>query len=176
MPVESDEIRRLLRNFAATVTIITVRAGNEIHGMAATAVCSVSLTPPLLLICVFKNTRTERMIIEAGTFAVNLLHQGQDELADRFAGRRVDNADRFAGLAYGQAVTGAPIFGDSLGYFDCRVVGTHDGGDHTIFVAQIVATGCVSAGYPLCYHQGDYRALSLASTSSFAPVGMDGWA
>jgi flavin reductase (DIM6/NTAB) family NADH-FMN oxidoreductase RutF len=158
-PTDPNQIRLTMRAYASGVTIITARVGEEVHGMTATAVCSVSLAPPLLLVCVVRWARTHGLIAASGAFAVNLLHQGQRELADRFGGRRPDIADRFCGVGYHHAVTGAPILDDSLGYFDCRVVAAHDGGDHTIFVGQIEATGRTGARRPLIYHQGDYLAF-----------------
>lgn len=161
-PVDPDRVRLTMRGFASGVTIITARAGDEIHGMTATAVCSVSLAPPLLLVCVVKSARTHGLIAASGFFAVNLLHQGQRELADRFGGRHPHIADRFCGVAYRDEVSGAPILEDGLGYFDCQVVAAHDGGDHTIFIGRIEATGRSGTGRPLIYHQGDYLNFSDA--------------
>jgi flavin reductase (DIM6/NTAB) family NADH-FMN oxidoreductase RutF len=160
VPIDRDEFRLTMSRFAAGVNVVTVRLGDEIHGMTATAVCGVSLTPPLLLVCVIKCARTHTLIAKSGIFAVNLLRQGQRELADRFAGRCPDIADRFHGVAYRPQITGAPILDDSLGYYDCRVVATHDGGDHTIFVGQVEAAGRRGIGHPLIYHEGNYLDFS----------------
>ena len=155
------EFRRVLRQFAAHVTIVTVRLGDAIHGMTATAVCRISVTPPLLLVCISKHAFTHSLISVSGIFAVNLLHQGQRELAERFAGRCPELLDRFAGVAYHHEVTGAPILDDSLGYFDCRLVASHDGGDHTIFVGQVEAVGQLHIKCALIYHQSTYVDLPM---------------
>lgn len=155
------EFRRVLRHFAAHVTIVTVRLGDALHGMTATAVCRISVTPPLLLVCISKHAFTHNLISVSGIFAVNLLHQGQRELAERFAGRCPELVDRFAGVAYHHEVTGAPILDDSLGYFDCRLVASHDGGDHTIFVGQVEAVGQLHIKCALIYHQSKYVDLPM---------------
>jgi len=155
-PVDSNMARLTMRWCASGVTIITARAGERIHGMTATSVCSVSLAPPQLLVCVARSSQIHSLIVDSGHFAANLLRQDQRDLADRFGGRQPWVVDRFQGLAHHHVVSGAPILDDSLGYFDCRVVATHSGGDHTIFVGQIEATDRADRGYPLIYHQGQY--------------------
>jgi flavin reductase (DIM6/NTAB) family NADH-FMN oxidoreductase RutF len=145
-----------MRNLATAVTIVTTRWGDQIHGMTASAVCCVSLAPPLLLVCIAKSTRTHRLIAESGFFAVHLMHEAQRDLADRFAGRLLDCGDRFHGLDVGQAVTGAPVLWDSLAYLDCRVTAAHDGGDHTIFLGAVEDIGRRDLGRPLIYLQGAY--------------------
>lgn len=160
-PLARTEFRRLLRQLAAHVMIITARLGDTVHGMTATAVCRLSVAPPLLLVCISKQASTHRLIAMSGIFAVNLLHQDQHELAERFAGRGPERGDRFAGVAYHGEVTGAPILDDSLGYFDCRLVTSHDGGDHTIFVGQVQAAGQLHVKRALIYHQSAYVALPM---------------
>ncbi len=165
-----DEFPLTMSRFAASVTIVTVRLGDEIHGMTATAVCGVSVTPPLLLVCVIKCARTHTLILKSGIFAVNLLHQRQRDLADRFAGRHPDIAERFRDVAYCRDATGAPILEDSLGYYDCRVVAAHDAGDHTIFVGQVEAAGRLHTGHPLIYHQGKYLVLPISAHTGSRPA------
>jgi flavin reductase (DIM6/NTAB) family NADH-FMN oxidoreductase RutF len=152
----ADEYRKAMRDLTASVTIVTTRCGNEIHGMTASAVCCVSLAPPLLLVCIAKSTRTHQLITKGRVFAVHLLHQAQRELADRFAGRLLDCDNRFHGLDVGQAVTGAPVLRDSLAYLDCRVTTAHDGGDHTIFLGAVEDVGRRELDRPLIYLQGAY--------------------
>jgi len=162
----ADEYRKAMRDLAASVTIVTTRCGNEIHGMTASAVCCVSLTPPLLLVCIAKSTRTHRLIAEGGVFAVHLLLQAQRDLADRFAGRLIGCDERFNGLAYDHGMTGAPVLLDCLAFLECRVTAAHDGGDHTIFIGSVEDVGRREGGRPLIYFQGDYVSDVALATST----------
>ncbi len=161
----NDSFSLTMSRFAAAVTIVTVRFCDEIHGMTATAVCSVSRIPPLLLVCVAKSTRTHELIERSRIFAVNLLHHEQREMAERFAGRSSHEPDRFLNVLYGHAITGAPILDDGLGYYDCEVVSAYCGGDHTIFVGQVVASGRGCVGRPLIYHEGSYCAVPYSGSN-----------
>ena len=167
----AEDYRLAMRNLASAVTIVTTRCGDQIHGMTASAVCCVSLAPPLLLVCIDKSTRTHRLIAEAGIFAVHLMHEAQRELADRFAGRLLDCDDRFHGLDVGEAVTGAPVLWDSLAFLDCRVSAAHDGGDHTIFLGTVEEVGQRRCGRPLIYWQGAYVDLSGQPESASPRIG-----
>jgi flavin reductase (DIM6/NTAB) family NADH-FMN oxidoreductase RutF len=164
----AEDYRLAMRNLATAVTVVTTRCGSQIHGMTASAVCCVSLAPPLLLVCIAKNTRTHRLIEQAGIFAVHLLHQAQRDLADHFAGRFPENGDRFHGLDYVDAATGAPVLLDSLAYLDCRVTAAHDGGDHTIFLGAVEAIGRRELGRPLIYLQGTY--VDLCGPTAYATI------
>lgn len=153
--VGAEQLCRALRRRAAGVAIVTTCADGVIHGMTATSVTGVCLEPPLLLVCLSKTSLTHRLICQSGVFAVNVLSQEQQALAERFAGR-TGAGNRFHGTSYSQAVTGAPVFVDCLGYFDCRVTATYDGGDHTIFVGRVFASVTPRDGPPLIYHEGNY--------------------
>lgn len=157
--VDENAFRRIMRTFASAVTIVTVRAGDVIWGITATAVCSLSLRPPLLVVCVNSGCRTHALITRTRIFAVNLLHEGQWELAERFAGRHPESTDRFRGVPWHTVTTGAPVLNDCLGYLDCSVVVVHDGGDHSIFVGGVEAAALIGAGQPLIYYQGTYLHL-----------------
>jgi hypothetical protein len=118
-------------NFATGVTILTTALGEELHGMTANAVCSVSLDPLLVLVCVNKQARTHAVLSESGVFAVNVLAEEQEHLSRLFADDAVDAAHSLTGLSYRRGVTGAPILTDCLAYVECRVVAAYPGGDHT---------------------------------------------
>ncbi|MCJ7707252.1 MAG: flavin reductase family protein, partial [Anaerolineales bacterium] len=119
------------------------------------------LDPALVLVSLENATETHRMIEESGAFAVSILAEGQEDLAERFAGRVADGADRFAGVSYETAVTGAPIPAGTLAYLDCRVLAAHPAGNHTLFIGQVAAAGFRPEGIPLLYYDRDYRRLAV---------------
>lgn len=159
MSVDEERFRHVLGHLAGGVCVVTSRAPDgSPRGLTATSVCSVSLEPPLILVCVGNHTNTYQGIESSGSYAVNLLSAGQEELAVHFARSDVD---KFEGVGYGTGTTGSPVLEGTLGYCDCRVVGSSDAGDHTIFVGRVeeaeVFTG--DEGSPLVYHLGRYRGL-----------------
>lgn len=151
-----------MRRWASTVTVVTVRAGERIHGLTATAFTSVSMNPPLVLVCVQNDSRSEALLREGRCFAVNFLSEEQAALAERFAGR-IPTDDRFAGLRLRAAATGAPILEDALAYLDCTVAGAYWGGDHTIYLGLVEAAGILRDGAPLLYFEGAYRRLAAGN-------------
>jgi len=142
--------------FATGVTVVTTR-GDDDHlcGMTANAVASLSLAPPLVLIAVDRLSHSHGCFKKNGCFAINVLASGQEELSRRFA--KTGPKD-FSDLATTTALTGAPILTDTLGYVDCRIVDVLPGGDHEIFIGEIVA-GEMREGRPLIFHGGKYTRL-----------------
>ena len=126
--------------------------------MTVNSFTSVALDPPLVLVCIEKNVRTLNLILESGLFAVSVLRADQGPWSDRFAGRDAENSNRFDDIPTHTAITGAPIIADALAYFDCVVESTHDGGNHTILLARVVAAHRAE-GEPLLYWNRDYRSL-----------------
>jgi len=158
MSVSADTFRHALGHWASGVAIVTSAAGDRIHGMTVSAFSSVSLDPPLVLVCADKTSHTLVLIEESGVFAVNVLSHGQQALSNRFASKK-DEDRRFEGLAWRRGATGAPLLPGVLGAIDCRVVAAHDAGDHVIYVGR-VETAEVLAGEPLVYYASRYRALA----------------
>jgi flavin reductase (DIM6/NTAB) family NADH-FMN oxidoreductase RutF len=139
-------------SFAAGVTIVTTIDGNGVAcALTATAFSSVSMSPPLCLVCIDKRARTHEPVLLKGCFAVNILSSDQQELSARFAS---PIADKFAGVAWrpGQ-VTGCPIIEGALAWFECKVAEVHAGGDHDIVLGQLFAVQ-VNDGSPLVYFRG----------------------
>lgn len=161
-PISPSDFRQALGAFATGVTIVTTRAGEIIHGLTANAFCSLSLAPALVLVCVDKKAQSHHLIIEGACFAINILSAQQKNLSERFAQNQLDGKERFAGVAYKQALTGAPILEHVLSWLDCKLVATHEGGDHTIFVGEVVALGLGEEQAPLLYFRSQYRALEEA--------------
>lgn len=138
--------------FATGVAIVTSRGSEGTQsGLTVNALTSVSLDPPLLLVCLDEDSTTLATVRESGAFAVNVLARESGSLADRFArGRR---ATRFRGLASREEATGAPILEDALAWLDCTVEALHAGGDHAIVVGRVERCGA-RKGAPLLFFSG----------------------
>jgi flavin reductase (DIM6/NTAB) family NADH-FMN oxidoreductase RutF len=159
-PITDAALRKIRGLFASGVTAVTTVHEDRLRGIAVSAFSSVSLDPPLVLICIAKEASSQEMIAASGVFAVNILSDDQEFLADRFAARAPIVNDRFEGVPYHVAVTGAPILEESIAWYDCRVEAAHDGGDHTIFVGRVVALGLGElARQPLVYYANRYARL-----------------
>ena len=156
--IEAAEFRRILGHLAAGVAVVTAPdPGGEPRGLTANAVTSVSLDPPLVLVCVDRTSETHDCIDRAGAFAISFLTEEGETLARRFASG--SGGEKFDGVAYRSELTGAPILEEALGWIDCRTWATYDGGDHTIFVGEVMA-GDADAGSPLLYFRGGYGRLT----------------
>lgn len=155
MTFDAMEQRRIMGHFATGVTVVTTRRGNEWHGMTANAVASLSLNPPLVLVAVDCQAHMHTCLKDNDCFAVNILTDQQEDMSRRFA---VRGPKDFSDLRTMTAITGAPILMDALAYVDCRVINVLPGGDHDIFIGEIVA-GDVHEGRPLMFYRGKYGRL-----------------
>lgn len=164
--------RDVMGLFVTGVTLVTVRAGQSIRGMTANAFSSVSLDPPLVLVCVRRDSTTHRFIQQAGHFAVNILGADQRPLSERFAGNwRPEDGDPFADVPYRSERTGAPILGESLAYLDCRLVKAVPAGDHTVFIGNVEALGIQRSEEPaLVFFRGRYASLTAGARSAPRPA------
>ena len=153
--IDRFEFRRVMGHFASGVTVVTTRLPDgKPCGLTANAVCSVSIDPVLLLVCVERGADSHDCIRDAGFFAVNVLpDEGGESLSRRFATWEVD--DKFRGVAYREERTGAPVLEDALAWIDCRVAEALPGGDHTIFLGAVQAADA-REGTPLVYYRGGY--------------------
>ena len=161
-PLTKDHFRRVMGQLATGVTVVTTRLGNEVHGLTANAVCSVSLEPLLVLVCVDHTADTHPLLEKSGVFAVNILSHEQEDLSRLFAGPTEAKAGRLEALGCRTAVTGAPIIEGCLGYLDCRVVAAYPGGDHTIFVGQVEEAEIGENASPLLFFRGHYTTVREA--------------
>lgn len=161
MAADAADFKAALSRFPAGVTVITMVGPEGDHGMTASAFCSLSLDPPLVLVCVKNGNTTHGRLLDAPGFGVNILSQAQEHLSNRFAGYGPPMDDWFSDLEVerGEA-SGAPLIGGSLARLDCSLYGTREGGDHTIFIGKVEG-GAVSEGDPdpLIYMRG-YRKLA----------------
>ncbi len=157
MPIDKETFRRAMGSFAAGVTVVTTADGaGRPYGLTATAFSSVSLLPPLALVCIGKDAASYQQFTTSATFAVNFLAADQVDMSNRFAS---SGGNKFDGVDWRLGQLGAPLLSGTLGYAECRVVNAYDGGDHTIFVGEIGAAE-ISAGEPLIYFRSAYRKLA----------------
>lgn len=157
------EFRDAMSHLAAGIVIVTTSGPDDTaFGMTATAVCSVSLDPPLVMACMNHQTATHRAVEASGVFALNLLPAGEEGLARRFAS---SGDDKFAGLGSATRSTGAPILEAALAYCDCSVERSVPAGDHTIFIGRVLDAGVSNPGRatPLLYFRGDYGSIGPVS-------------
>ena len=120
MPIAPDDFRDVLRHFPAGVTVVTVKAGGEQHGLTVSAFASVSPQPPLILVCIDHRGRAHELFEHSeAVFAVNILRADQEDVSNRFA---FSDEDRFATSNWTTAKTGAPVFADALAWLDCTVL------------------------------------------------------
>ncbi len=156
MAIEKNELRRVMGHFATGVTVITtLRKSGELHGLTANAFTSVSLVPPLVLVCVDKKAESYPCFDESKVFTVNLLAADQEAISRRFA---VSGGEKFQGIAYRDGANGAPILEGTLGYIECRVTTAVDGGDHTIYLGEVEQAETREAK-PLLFFRGGYREI-----------------
>lgn len=150
MAIDATVFRSTLAQWASGVTVVTVNHGGEYHGMTVSSFSSVSLTPPLILVCIAKKAHTHDALLETGAFGVNILAGSQIEMGKRFAGMLPEITDRFDGLDYTLGETGSPLLPDVLAWMDCRIHQAIDAGDHTVVIGEII-NAHASSGEPLLY-------------------------
>ena len=156
MSFDSKMQRKILGHFATGVTVVTTGGDAGVHGMTANAVASLSLDPPLVLIAVDKHAITINHLRVNKCFAINILRIDQEDLSRQFA---VPGPKDFSDLKTTRAATASPILIDCLAFLDCKVVEILPGGDHEIFVGEILA-GEHHGGEPLLYYAAGYRRLA----------------
>jgi flavin reductase len=160
--LSGEEFRRTVGMFATGVTVVSTNVEGVVHGMTANAFSSVSLDPLLVLVCVDRTAGLHALLPQAQGFAVTILAAEQERLSAWFAsGDRPAGQDQFEQVAWDAApVTGSPVLCDGVAYVDCRVSQRHEGGDHSIFLGEVVDLGVLRPDAdPLLYYGGRYRRL-----------------
>lgn len=157
MPIDSATFRSVLGRFVSGVTIVTARDpdGGD-HGMTASAFCSVSLEPPLILASIAHDATLHPILLDVDELAVSILTASQEAIARRFA-EKLDN--RFDGVGFSRGITGAPLIDGALAHLEARIAHRHPGGDHTIFVAEVLAASA-TMDEPLVYYRGGYAQVA----------------
>jgi flavin reductase (DIM6/NTAB) family NADH-FMN oxidoreductase RutF len=153
--------KQVMRRYASGVMVLTIRDGDNFHAVTVNSVTSVSLQPILLLVCLEKNARSHELVHQTKTFALNILSGAQIELGKIFAyDRDARGNPRAQGVSH-QSARGELLFDDSLGYFECRITAEYEGGDHTIFLAEVVAASATTPDpSPLLYFESRWTTLA----------------
>jgi flavin reductase (DIM6/NTAB) family NADH-FMN oxidoreductase RutF len=172
-PMDADQqrwLRAMMARFATGVSVVAARHGPLLAGMTANAIASISIDPPLMLASINRKSETHGAILGSHSFAVSVLSAEQRALADCFAQpTTAAKLQRFCDAPWHDAETGSPILDGAIAFFDCRLVDQHPGGDHTMFVGEIVAAGFEDAGEPLIWFGSRYRELAPLSGEPSSP-------
>jgi len=159
---DAQSFRNALAQFASGVPVVTTQIHGTLHGLTVSAFSSLSLDPPLVMICVSRNIQSHDVISESGVFAVNFLSENQVELGRRFAGLIDGIVDRFEGVEFVASPEHNPLIAGCLGWLDCRLWRSYDGGDHSIFVGEVLSAGTGSGVRPLLYFDRRWHAIREA--------------
>ena len=159
-PFDAEAFVRAVGRFAAGVTVVTTRSAIGLRGITASSFSFVSRDPPLVLVCILAASTFAPLIEEAGAFAVNVLAEDDEFLADRFANRAPLVNATFSGVPYRTGTTGAPLLHAAIAWFDCRLHAAYDGGDHRIFLGDVRAFA-EDDGEPLLVYRSRYARLTI---------------
>jgi flavin reductase (DIM6/NTAB) family NADH-FMN oxidoreductase RutF len=156
MAVDADTFRSVLGRFASGVTVVTTLAKDgDDQGMTVSSFCSLSLDPPLVLLCIDRDAAMYDSLGAASHFIVQILAESQEAIARRFSG---PDPNRFEGIGYVRGARGIAILDDILAYIECRRVDSHEAGDHRIYVGE-VEEAVTHEGRPLLRYRSGYAQL-----------------
>lgn len=155
MTIDQGEFRRVLGHFASGVTVVTTCFEQVNFGITVSSFTSLSLVPPLILICIDRSVTSHAALEHSGVFAVNVLAEEGERLSRHFATRDVD---KFKGIAFHMSQHGVPLLDDALATLECRIVQQMPGGDHTIFLGEVLI-GATRPGKPLIYYRSGYHQI-----------------
>jgi flavin reductase (DIM6/NTAB) family NADH-FMN oxidoreductase RutF/DNA-binding GntR family transcriptional regulator len=160
--LDGTVFRQVIGNFMSGVVVITTSHEGENHGMTVSAISSLSLEPPMLLICLNAASGTQAAVHRSGKFGVNILAEQQGHIAERFAR---PGTDKFAGLAVRSGATGVPLLSDALAMLECRVTEVVTGGTHRVFLGEVVHADA-REGTPLAYFRGRFGRFEIAQDAA----------
>lgn len=152
------DLRVVMRRWVSGVVIVTSRFGDQSHGMTVDSFNSVSVDPPLVTFTLTNTTRTHALVSQSGMVAITMLHVGQKEISDRFAGR-MGEKDRFEGVSTFTMQTGIPLISGGMAFMEAKVVHQYAMATSTLFIAQVIAMAKNEDSEPLVYFDRDYHRL-----------------
>src|SRR5512140_1431222 len=158
MPIDDAQFKLAMSHFASGVTVVTTEVDGKPYGLTVASFASLSLHPPLVLVCIEKKVKSHDAIAAAKKFAVNVLAAGQGSVSDRFASR---SHDKFAGLKWTSGPLGVPLIAGALTTIECRLRELLPGGAHSIFVGEVVAIASTE-GKPLVYFRSAYHQIATS--------------
>ncbi len=138
------------------VAVVTTKTKDRVNGLTVAWVSQVSFNPPLIMVTIATKNFSYELIKEGGVFAVNVLTKDQLNLGKHFGSSSGRNTDKFKGIAYDTKKTGSPILKDVYSYLDCKVISTHEAGDHVIFVGEVMDASARCNGEPLLFKSADF--------------------
>jgi flavin reductase (DIM6/NTAB) family NADH-FMN oxidoreductase RutF/DNA-binding GntR family transcriptional regulator len=155
---DAETFRHVVGHLPSGVTVVTTRTSDSEFGMTASSVTSLSLDPPMMLACLNRSSPTSCAVSQAGAFAVNVLGEGHEHLAQQFA---VRSDNKFSGVAVLEGTLGMPVLADALAHIECEVVEEVTGGTHTVFLGRVVDAKA-EEGSPLTYFRGGFGRFEFA--------------
>jgi flavin reductase (DIM6/NTAB) family NADH-FMN oxidoreductase RutF len=157
MPISNDEFRAALSRFPSGVTVVTTKdAAGMLHGITVSAFCSLSLEPPLVLICIEKSAGSHDALTETKAFVVNILSSTQANVSEHFASLMLD---KFDGIHFRSGMNEMPVIEGVVASLECSLRQICDGGDHTIFIG-LVENATIGEGFPLVYSRSSYWTIT----------------
>jgi flavin reductase (DIM6/NTAB) family NADH-FMN oxidoreductase RutF len=163
--VDAASFKRALGQFASGVTVVTTRdAASRPLALTVSAFASVSLEPPLVLVCIDHRSEANRGLRESGLFAVSVLGQDQEQVSRRFA---LPGPEKLDGFAFAEGGFGLPLVPGAVAHVECRVRSFHDEGDHAVWVGEVLRVAA-APGRPLLHHAGAYRRLDADASAGKA--------
>ncbi|HEV7768887.1 MAG TPA: flavin reductase family protein [Thermoanaerobaculia bacterium] len=156
MPIDDARFKEALSHFASGVTVVTTEHEEKPYGMTVASFASLSLHPPLVLVCVAKAVKTHAALLASGVFGVSILSSTQADLSNRFASK-ID--DKFEGVSVRRGSHGIPLLEGAICTLECKVHEQFASGDHTIFVGEVLDAQ-VGEGKPLAYYRSGYREIT----------------
>ncbi len=154
--ISEDEYKELLGEYATTVTVVTTRVEDRMAGLTVSSFCSVSISPPLVLTCVEREAQTDELLQEGADFTVNVLREGQEEMSRKFAQSGFSIEDGLPDDAFSVPERGGPILVNSGAWMICRQYETCDGGDHIIYIGEVIDGKREGGAKPLLYYDAEY--------------------
>ena len=156
MTIDDARFKEAMSHFASGVTVVTTEHDGTPYGMTVASFASLSLRPPLVLVCIEKSVKTHEAIRAAGMFGVSILSREQADVSGKFASKA---EDKFAGVNLRQGASGVPLIDGAICTLECRVHEQLPGGDHTIFVGEVLDAQ-MGDGQPLVYYRSAYREIT----------------
>ena len=155
-----DDFKAALGSWAAGVTVVTTRQDRLVYGITASSFTSLSLDPPLVLVCIANSNKLATMVQETQKFAVSILADDQEKVSAYFAISGREPVDHFEDVGTIEMHTGSPIISGALAHLDCELDLAIAGGDHTIAIGKVLGAAADPSKKPLLYYRRAYRALS----------------
>lgn len=159
MTPDADALREVFSRFPTGVAVICARdSDGNAGGMTANAICSLSLDPLLVLVCFQQDARTLPLVQRAGSFSISILEEGRGDLAERFASKRIEEAEKLLGVPH-RDEDGVPVLDAAIAWTVCSLRETLPGGDHVITIGEVEALGSRD-GEPLLWHRGRFASAT----------------